>query len=138
MDKNMSQTKNNSTAARELGHQKSETILGETNFDEDSGLGVSGLGYSYDYSLDKDNAKSKGPHGTSKQKQQQEEPDYLDSGFESGIQSGPIDSKQMVQIPLDKFKGMHLTDSKKKYPEDQLPNSKIIQEIFRQDEDGDT
>lgn len=137
MDKNMSQTKNNFTSSRELAHQKSDKILSDTHLDEDSGLGVSG--YSHEYPLDKNSAKSKGPQETSKQKKQGTDQDNLDSGFESGFQSEPlIDPKEMIQIPLDEFNQMCVTDFQPQYPKEQLPNLAIIQEIFRQDEDGDT
>lgn len=135
MDKNMSQTKNNSTSLGELEHQKSDKHLSDTYLDEDSGLCVSG--YSHEYPSDNNSAKSKGPETkTSKQKQKEEqEQDYLDSGIDSGIHSEQlIDSKEIVE----EFGQMHLTDSKQQYTKDPLLNHEIIREIFAQDEDGDT
>lgn len=141
MDKNMSQTKNNFTASTELGHQKSDKNLSETNFDEDSGFGVSG--YSHDYPLNNNSVKSKGPQETSKQKED-EEPDYIDSGFECGFHSEPlIDPKEMVQLKheptlVDGFDQLRLTDHKREHPKEPWSNNETLHRIFKQDEDGDT
>lgn len=135
-------TKNSCTAPTELGHQKSATNLSETNVDEDSGFGVSG--YSHDYPLDSNSVKSKGAQELSKQKED-EEPDYIDSGFESCFHSEPlIDPKEMVQLKhdptlVDGFDQLRLTDHKpREHPKEPWSNNVTIQRIFKQDEDGDT